>query len=117
MRHCEDILHASIWRQLQHLLPETCLSWSVENRGNGEREGKRRKSRGCIPGVPDLHFLHDGRLLCVELKTKSGRLNEAQAALHERIRQCGGAVSVCRSLEDVVAFLTENGVKMKGSIV
>lgn len=117
MRHCEDILHASIWRALQTLLPEDCLAWSVENRNNGAPEGKRRKCRGCVRGIPDLHFLHAGRLLCVELKTKTGRLRPEQKAFHERIIQSGGAVSVCRSLEDVVAFLTENGVKMKGSIV
>lgn len=116
MRHCEDILHASIWRALQTLLPEDCLAWSVENRGNGEREGKRRKSRGCIPGIPDLHFLHDGRLLCVEIKTKSGRLTASQEECHKRIIQSGGAVTVCRSLEDVVAFLTAQGVKMRGAV-
>lgn len=116
MRHCEDILHASIWRGLKLLLPDDCLAWSVENRGNGEREGKRRKIRGCVPGVPDLHFLNNGRLLLVELKTRSGRLTEAQECFHNRARFCGAPVRVCRSLEDVVAFLTENGVKIRGAV-
>lgn len=112
----EDKLHRSIWQQLKTLLPDDCEAWSVENRNLGPVAGRLNKLRGCKPGVPDIHFLYRGKLLCVELKYGRTQLSPHQKEMHARIRHCGGAVCVCRSLEDVAAFLTENGVRIKGTV-
>lgn len=112
----EDKLHREIWKWLETLIPSDCEAWSVENRNLGPVVGRLNKMRGCKSGVPDLHFLHKGRLFCVELKAGRTGLSPNQKQLHDRIRHCGGVVSVCRSIEDVAAFLETNGIKLKGAI-
>lgn len=115
-RRTEDKLHRSIWKQLCVLLPHDCEAWSVENRNLGIVVGRQNKARGCKAGVPDMHFLHNGRLLCVELKAGRTRVSDTQKDMHDRIRFCGGTVQACRSLDEVVTFLTEQGVRLKGAL-
>lgn len=116
INHDEDRLHKFIWNALTVMLPDDCVAWSNENRRNGVREGARRKARGCIAGVPDMEFHYRGRAMCVELKAEKGRLSPEQKALHARLKAAGTPVAVCRSLDDVTAFLTAQGVALRGRI-
>lgn len=112
----ESALHTHIWAALQTLLPSDCLAWSVENNNLGPIRGKNHVARGCIAGVPDLHILYRGRLLLIELKIPTGRLSPQQHEFLANARHCGAPTAVCRSLEDVVAFLKEQGVRLKGAL-
>ncbi|GBR43318.1 VRR-NUC domain-containing protein [Gluconobacter roseus] len=117
MSHEEDRLHTHIWRALQILLPDDVVAWSNENRRNGQREGARRKARGCIAGVPDMQFTHAGRTLYVEIKTPTGTVSKEQRALHKRLKVSGASVAVCRSLDDVISFLSREGISLRGEVM
>jgi hypothetical protein len=67
-------------------------------------------TRGCFRklgkwqkrGVPDLTaVLDDGRMLLIEVKTKTGRLSQHQKEFHEQAREMGALVIVARCVEDV----------------
>lgn len=61
---------------------------------------------GYVAGTPDIHICYCGRAIYIELKKpKKGRVESHQKYVHEQIILAGGAVGVCRSLEDVSAFL------------
>jgi len=64
-----------------------------------------RNSRGNKAGTPDLLFAYAGRPCAIELKTEDGRLSDAQDRTHDAMRLGGWQVSVCRSIEEVKAFL------------
>jgi len=117
MSHDEDRLHMHIWRALQILLPEDVVAWSNENRRNGQREGARRKARGCIAGIPDMQFTHANRVLYVEIKTPTGTVTKEQRALHKRLKSTGAPVAVCRSLDDVIGFLSREGISLRGEVM
>jgi hypothetical protein len=63
-----------------------------------------------MPGMPDWLIAHGGKTLWLELKTSTGRLSLEQKACHERLRQAGHSVEVCRTIDDVVAALDKHGV-------
>lgn len=57
-----------------------------------------------INGLPDIICIVDGIYIGLEVKTKTGRLNENQVNTHRRIIGAGGLVYVVRSLDDVKAI-------------
>ncbi len=65
---------------------------------------------GLKAGWPDLIGCYRGRFFGIELKTKKGRPSPAQKEAHMAIITAGGVVTVCRSVEEVRAFLDTLGV-------
>lgn len=115
--HTEDRLHQHIWRALQFVLPPGAVAQSFENRGNGQREGARRKARGCLPGWPDMGIVWDTRTHYIELKAPKGRLSSEQKEKHAELRAAGAKVGVCRSLDEVVDFLRECDIPVRGEVM
>ena len=69
---------------------------------------KKRAIRMGVKGISDiLGCLPDGRILCVEVKTKKGKLTPEQEAFIEKINKLGGNAFVARSIKDV-----ENQLKL-----
>ena len=116
MKRPEDRLHETVWRVLKYALPDDAVAISHENRQNGLREGARRKRRGCLPGWPDLQILWARRCILIELKATTGRVSEAQKEMHARLERAGVGVAVCRSVPDVLAYLTACGVPLKAAV-
>ena len=56
-------------------------------------------------GMPDLCVIKGGRHVWLEVKTPSGRVSAAQAALHDDLRRHGAEVYVVRSIEDVMTAI------------
>lgn len=48
-----------------------------------------------------------GKFFLIEVKTKTGRLSEGQAKLHEELRALNVEVTVVRSLSEAKSFITE----------
>jgi len=115
--HDEDRLHTYIWRILKFALPDDAVPQSFENRQNGVREGARRKARGCRPGWPDIGVVYRGVTYYVEIKTPKGRLSPEQKMRHTELRAAGARVGVCRSAEEVLAFLRESGIPMRAEVM
>ena len=56
-------------------------------------------------GWPDVTALWQGRAACVELKTATGTVSDAQRACHETLRGTGSHVCVARSLKEAIDFV------------
>jgi hypothetical protein len=68
------------------------------------------KAMGLKAGTPDIVMCWRGRLVGIELKAGRGRTSDPQIEAHDAITLAGGVVTVCRSLDDVAAFLATLGV-------
>jgi len=60
---------------------------------------------GSTPGCPDILGIYKGRMLGIEVKTKSGKLTERQERFIEWINFEGGIAFVAKSVEDVMEAL------------
>lgn len=72
------------------------------------KKGIFRKSfnRYHINGVSDiLGVMHDGRILCIEVKSEKGRLSGHQREFLQTIADNGGIAIVARSVQDVERVL------------
>jgi hypothetical protein len=112
----EDELQASVANVLHYALHGRPVVWTHFPAGGyelGPGAAARLKRLGLTSGIPDLLFMwSEGRTLWIELKTRTGRVSAAQAAMHEKLRSLGFLVSLCRSIEDVVAALEIASVPM-----
>lgn len=79
--------------------------------GRSAVEGARFKQAGVKPGVPDLLFLHAGRLFGLELKTATGNTSDAQHIMHARLVAAGAAgIAVANSLASAKAQIIAWGL-------
>lgn len=70
----------------------------------GQRAGQmgRLRATGLRPGIPDLHI--PGWRLWVEMKrTKDGRVEPEQKAIHDHLRSIGHTVIVAKGCDDAIA--------------
>ncbi len=68
------------------------------------------KAMGLRAGTPDFVLCWRGRLVGIELKAGRGRMSPAQNETHDAITLAGGVVTMCRTLDEVTAFLATLGV-------
>ena len=113
--HQEDRLHCQIAGYLRLAEPPGFFWTSIENRGEGQREGARRKRRGCRAGVPDILTIYQGRVLFLEVKTPKGRLSPNQKERIPEIELAGARVVIVRSVDDIFEALKEAGVPVKAT--
>jgi len=63
----------------------------------------RAKTLGLRSGAPDmLVFLNNGKLVCLEIKTPTGKQSDAQVNFQLRLEKCGHEYHVVRSLDDAI---------------
>jgi hypothetical protein len=55
-------------------------------------------------GIADLVIVKSGRVVWIEVKTKTGRLSPWQEAFRQAIANAGGEYVVARSVEDVIGL-------------
>ena len=116
-RREEERLQNAVVQYFAIALPKDCEFWHTPNAGKmSPSYGRRLKLMGVKAGMPDLFLLYDGQLLGIELKTKGGRIEVSQKAMHARLSDLGCPVAVCRSIEDVEAFLAPR-MPLKGTVV
>lgn len=110
----EDQLQAQVFGFLSWALTDDAMPFAIPNGGTRNRlEAIKLKRTGTTAGIPDLEILHRGRALFVELKTERGKVSESQRHIIPRIERAGCPVAICRSLDDVKAFLAEQGVPLR----
>lgn len=111
----EATIHKQVieWAELQEsAMPELKSLFHPPNGGHRTKAtAAKMKAMGAKAGVPDLQLPIvrpgvglDGGVrrygaLWIELKSKSGRLRDTQAAWRDRLRQGGHAWALCRSFE------------------
>lgn len=93
---------------LDACLPDDAVWFAVPNGGlRNKAVAGKLKAEGVKPGVPDILIFYQSRLICIELKAGKGTLSDDQIVMQRRLMEAGtGVMPVCRSLDDLVAFLT-----------
>lgn len=99
------------WMRLQH---KNIVISSFPNQGVRSRaNASRMKAEGLTAGCPDLIIFSlgsdkdkDGNIidtfgaLLIEMKTDKGVLSVAQKEIHQKLRNAGYKVAVCRSFDE-----------------
>lgn len=73
-------------------------------------ENQHKKTNiGVLAGIPDLHIPYrsgEYNSLYIEMKTDKGKLSEKQIKIHEKLKEAGNAVEICRSLDEFKNIVT-----------
>ena len=92
---------AALVEVLKAVRTHPLVAWA-ERQNSGAAKVGGRFIRFGWPGCPDvLGQMKDGRLLGVEVKSRTGCLRPEQAVFLERIRGAGGVAFVARDCRDV----------------
>lgn len=59
------------------------------------------QSLGCYAGLSDLVAVKNGRIIHIELKTRSGKQSDNQIKFQTDLEAAGGEYLVARGIEDV----------------
>lgn len=82
---------------------------SANEAGQGGQGGRTRQAilsgMGVCPGFSDLIVVSEGRVLFLELKSKTGRLSPAQERFRDQVQAQGFAWALVRSIDEVLAAL------------
>ena len=101
----EDKLQAALWELIQLRKHPGVLAWAVVNNPRNVIDGARLKRLGMVRGVPDLHFLANGRYHTLEIKTKGGRLTAEQIAWMNALNAAGGVADIGHGWDECVHIL------------
>jgi Holliday junction resolvase len=66
---------------------------------------KQAQGLGCVPGIPDIIGIWQGRYLGIEVKTDRGVVSDKQQKKIDEINAQGGIAFVARSVNDVIEKL------------
>ena len=103
----EAQLHKAVVLYLGWSLPGGAVVIHIPNEGKrGWKAQRDLKDTGVLKGAPDLMVCYDSRVHFIELKVAKGRISSSQVSVHERLKDQGFYVAICRSLDDVYDFLT-----------
>lgn len=108
----------------EHNIQVACVNWfkatydrkgyvifAVPNAAQRSRHlGRMMKDEGLLPGSPDLVIVTPYGVLFVELKTKTGRLQDTQKLFRDKVEKMGYRYIVCRSCPEF-KLAVENWIK------
>ena len=91
------------------------LIFAIPNGGyRTPAEAARLKWTGTVAGMPDLGIVAPGgKIHFIEVKTATGRLSDAQRAVHAALTALGTAPVIARSINDVRAALAAWGLETR----
>ena len=96
---------ACLTEVLMALRAHPSVAWAERMNSGVARVGGRFVRFGFV-GLSDvLAQLHDGRILCVEVKAPGGKLSPEQADFIERVNFAGGCAFLARNCADVFKHL------------
>lgn len=106
---------AALVEVLRALSAHPAVVWCERMNSGAAKIGNRFVRFGWT-GCPDvLGQLKDGRLIGVEVKSRTGKLRPEQAVFLERIRCAGGVAFMARNCLDVMQELDKAGRKQYGN--
>lgn len=110
----EDKLQAALWQLIQLRKRPGVLCWIVSNNPRSVQDAARLKRMGFQPGIPDLHFLVNGRYQTLEIKTEKGRATPEQLAWMNNLNSHGAVADIGRGWDECVDVLQRRGVLLPG---
>ena len=104
----------AIVQALRFVLPRNAIvHHSVNEVTSGDRRGKTRQAilvgMGVHSGFADLIVLSEGRVLFLEVKSKTGRLRPAQEDFRDTVQAQGFAWAQVRSVDGALVALADHG--------
>ena len=101
-------------RLLRRLLDPSCTFFSsLENKPMTAVSGALQRRRGCRSGLPDLMTLWPGRVVFVELKSKTGYLSATQKETREELLRAGAGYWVAMSATAALTALLRSGAPFR----
>ncbi len=103
----EGKLHFRVAQYLDGALPSQTTWFPIPNgmKARGVAVSRMKARREIRPGVPDICIIHKGRSIFIELKTPDGAVSDTQTEVMQALTLAGAVCTVCRSLDEVAAFL------------
>lgn len=111
----EDKLQAALWQLISIQRMPGVLAWAVNNNPRNVIDGARCQRLGCLPGVPDLHFIVNKRYQTLEIKTEKGRPTTAQLVWMNDLNRAGAVADLGRGWDECVDVLKLRGVIKPGT--
>jgi hypothetical protein len=96
----EHAIQALTFEAFKLMLPKSAVPMAIPN---GDR--KATTTPGFLAGASDIHILWNGIPFYIEMKSKFGVQSKEQKEFERRITLAGGSYKVCKSVDDVLAFL------------
>lgn len=117
-KHDEADLRHVVMRFLDLALPAEAIAQPIPIEGKRSLRARRDLRRsGYKAGWPDIEIVWRGHpSLFIELKAAHGSLSPEQRSMHKRLNYCGAAVLICRSVEEVEAWLRETGMPLRATV-
>lgn len=111
----ETRLQITIMEYLDLVLPESARAFHFHQSGKDKKEQALLARMGVKPGLQDIGIIRScGRIYLIELKTpKTGRLSPDQIEMRKWCTRWGIPHCVARSIEDVRAFLADEGFETR----
>lgn len=103
----ESKIQTEIVRAVRYMFPYT-LIYAVPNGGSRNiKEAANLKRQGVLAGVSDLHVIHKGQMIFVEVKSARGTLSKEQREFRDYVEKAGYQYWVVRSANDLVTLLAK----------
>lgn len=114
----EADIQRDIVRFLRSVLPPGAIVHHSANEVRGEGEAARKAQgiatgMGVHAGFSDLVVISEGRVLFLEVKSKTGRLRDSQAAFRDDVRAQGFPWALVRSVDDALGALAAHGFRTR----
>jgi hypothetical protein len=113
----EAAIQRDIVRTLRIGLPSGWLVVGVSNNPRSRIGGAIEKAMGLTAGLPDLVLYGnlDGSPFAgfFEVKTKTGRVSEAQRDMHDRLQSQGFRIAIVRSVADALDAARSWGIPVR----
>lgn len=112
----------AIVKALRVVLPRGAIVHHAANEvTSGNPRAKLRQAvlvgMGVHPGFADLIVLSGGRVLFLEVKSKTGRLSPPQVAFRDTVQAQGFAWALVRSVEDALGALADQGFTTRAQVI
>lgn len=109
----EDTIHKAVVQHLKVRARPDCLWFHVPNGGSRNvAEAAKLKAMGTTPGIPDLCLIIGGTTHFLELKTRKGKLSQAQWIAKVRAEKAGAVYAVAHGLDEALLQLSEWGIML-----
>lgn len=112
----------AIVQALRVVLPRgSIVHHAVNEVTSGDRRSKLRQAilvgMGVHPGFADLVVLSGGKVMFLEVKSKTGRLRPTQIEFRDAVQTQGFGWALVRSVEDALGALADHGFSTRAQMV
>ena len=113
MQQPEHALQRAVAEFLDLALPASAFWTSIDAATRSAIEGQQKKARGVKPGIPDVLIVCKPITLWIELKARTGSVQETQRRVMRALIANGHQWYVARSVAEVETILIRCGIPLR----